>query len=140
MRAGHPRSLCCALRLPKVQWTIRACGCKPKTDQESFRKVQINTGDLSVCGLQRAGERRPRLDFIRAEPTTTQRPVAYSNCCVFEIGVPNASTVVKERLKDPREFVWHVPDIGGSQPNGGFEKERAASSLPVCHSSLSGVP
>ena len=107
----------------------------PKTDQESFRKVQINTGEIAVCGLQHAGERRHRLDFIRAEPTTTQRPVAYSNSCFFEISVPKASAVVKESLKDPRELMWHIPDGGGSQPNGGFEKERAVSSLSVCHSS-----
>ena len=62
-------------------------------------------------------------------------PVANSDGCFFEISVPKASTVVKERVKDPREFMWHVPGIGGSQPNGGFEKERAMSSLPVCHSS-----
>ena len=34
--------------------------------------------------------------------------------------------MVKERLKDLRELMWHIPDVGGSQPNGGFEKERAA--------------
>ena len=31
--------------------------------------------------------------------------------------------------------MWHVPGIGGSQPNGSFEKERAMSSLPISHSS-----
>ena len=40
--------------------------------------------------------------------------------------MPKALTVVKERLKDLRELMWHIPDVGGSQPNGGFEKERAA--------------
>ena len=34
--------------------------------------------------------------------------------------------------------MWHVPGSGGSQPNGGFEKERAVSSLPICYSSGAG--
>ena len=84
------------------------------------------------CGWREGGH---SLDFIRAEPATTQRPTADGHRCFFEISVPKASTVMKERMEHTREFMRHVPGMWGSQPNGGFEKERAMSSLPVCHSS-----
>ena len=47
--------------------------------------------------------------------------MAYSNCFFFEIGVPNASTVVKERLKDPREFVWYQM-LGARSPMGALRR------------------
>ena len=38
-------------------------------------------------------------------------------------------------MEHTREFMRHVPGMWNSQPNGGFEKKRAMSSLPVCYSS-----
>ena len=63
MWTSYSRSLCSALRLSKVQWTIRAGGRVAKTYKKPVRELQINTGEVAVCGLQHAGEGGYSLDL-----------------------------------------------------------------------------
>ena len=68
MWTSYTRSLCDTLRLAKVQWTVRAGGRVAKTYKKPLWELQINTGEVTVRGLQHTGEGGDSLDFTRAEP------------------------------------------------------------------------